>query len=113
MLRRDIGGVDVEAGRVVPGVLGDAAGVEGEEVGDRLGLDVHSDGVDQDESGDESRGVPYGHLGGGPAAERGADDQYVAQLRVVEEVQVGEGEIVDAGEPVRGGGSRPIRGARA
>lgn len=99
----------MEARRVVPGVLGHAPGIEREEVPDGLGLDVDPDGIDQDESGDGSVGVPYGHFRGDPAADRRADEQDVAQPAVVEKVQVGEGEVIDAGEPVRPVGPVPSR----
>lgn len=103
----EVGGVDVVAVRVVPGVVRRAARVEGEEVGDRFRSDVHTDGVDQDEAGDGSRGVAYGHLGGDPAAERGAHDEDVVQSAVAQVVQVGEGEVIDAGEPFRAVGAVP------
>ena len=59
----------IEAVGVVIGVLGHAAGVEGEEVAYRLVLDQHAGGVDQDQAGDEMARVAHGHLGGDPAAD--------------------------------------------
>jgi hypothetical protein len=96
---RDVDRVEVVAVGVVPGVLRDSTGVEGEEVGDRFRIDLHAHGVDQDETGDDSPGVAQGHLGGCPAPEGRADDQDVAQSAFPQGVQVGEGEVVDAGEP--------------
>ncbi|GHJ99167.1 hypothetical protein SY2F82_09650 [Streptomyces sp. Y2F8-2] len=107
LVGRDAGRVDVVAVRVVPGVLGDAAGVEGEEVGHRLVLDVHADGVDQDEAADDPGGVAHGHLRGDPAAERRSDDEDVVQRPVAQQVQIGEGQVVDAGEPAGAVGAVP------
>src|SRR5262249_45976917 len=62
LLGREGGRVDVEPVRIVEGVLGDPARVEGEEVGDGFTGNVDPGGVDQDQAGDAPAQVPHCHL---------------------------------------------------
>jgi hypothetical protein len=74
--------VDVEAIGVVEGVFGDALGVEGEEIADRLIVDIDADGVEPDEAADASGVIAAGHLGADPTTERRTDDEDIAQVVV-------------------------------
>ena len=72
------------------------------DVGDLLavgGLDA--DGVDQHQRGHAAAVVAQRHLGADPAAERAADDHDAGQVELVEQVQVGVGEVGDGVEAVR------------
>ena len=109
LLRRHGGRVDVEAVGVVERVLGHAAGVEREEVADRLSLDQHADRVDQDQAADQPGLVAHGHLGADPATDGRADDQHVLAVLVPEQAQVGGGQVTDRGEPRRAGRAVPAR----
>ncbi len=84
LLRGEGGRVDVEAVGVVVGILGDAAGVEGEEVADRLSCDLHAAGIDEDKARDTAALVAQGHLAGDPSTEGGADYHDVAEIFVLE-----------------------------
>src|SRR5258708_2937798 len=106
LLGRHGRGVDVETIGVVPGVLRDASCVEGEEVADGVSVDVDADGIDEDETADPAGAVTHRHFGADPATHRGADDEDVAQVPVIEVMKVGQGEIIYTGEPV--GTIRPI-----
>ena len=107
LLRRHGDRIDIEAFGVVEGVLRDAAGVEGEEVADRLPVDQHADRVDEDQAADEPGIVARGHVGADPAADGRPDDQHVPVAFVLEQPQVGGGEVADRGEPSRAGGAVP------
>jgi len=56
--------------------------------------------------------VANGDLGPDPATERGTNDQDVAQVLCLEELEVGTGEIADARQPVRSDRPVPARMGR-
>jgi len=80
----------------VVGVLGDATGVEREEVTNGFTVNIDADSIDQDETGNAARVVADRHLGPDPAAERRTDDEDVTELVAPEVVQVRLGNVGDA-----------------
>src|SRR5205807_5649160 len=64
---------------------------------------VDADRVEQDQAADTPVVVAEGHLRGDPAADRAADHQDVGEVEDVEQVEVRQGQVVHAVEPVRPG----------
>ena len=89
------------------GVLGDATGVEREEVTNGFTVNIDADSIDQDETANAARVIADRHFGPDPTTERRTDDEDVTQLVAPQIVQVRMGDVGDAREPVRTIGAVP------
>ena len=87
-------------GRVVERIGDELLGGEGEEVGKLDSLDVDPDRVEEHRAAD-ALVLTHRHLGGDPAADRRADDQHVAQIPLLEQLEVAQRDVIDPVEPFR------------